>query len=78
MEIIFSSHALDMLNERNIAKELALDTVCSPDSTRLREDGTVHYYKTINEKTLHIVINPKDNKVITLFYDRRGIRESED
>jgi hypothetical protein len=76
MEITFSSHAVDMLTERCIERETAVEAVRFPDIIRQRDDGTAHYYKHIGEKTLHVIVNPRTTKIITLFFDRRGIRES--
>lgn len=72
-----SSHASEMLTERNIAEEWLWRVLHHPDKTKLGEDGNRHFYKAIRErngKALHVVVNPnvQPNRVITLFFDRRA------
>lgn len=72
-----SSHAREMLKERNIAEEWLWRVLQHPDKTKLGEDGNRHFYKAIRErngKVLLIVINPnvQPNRIITLFFDRRA------
>jgi hypothetical protein len=72
-----TSHAREMLIERNIPEEWIWRVLQNPDKTKLGEDGNRHYFKSIREqngKILHVVINPNmhPNRVITLFFDRRA------
>jgi hypothetical protein len=72
-----SSHAREMLDERNVAKEWLYRVLQHPDRTKSGEDGNRHFYKAIRErsgKVLHVVINPnvQPNRVITPFFDRRA------
>lgn len=72
----FSEHAYDMLKERNIQEAWVKSTIEEPEMRELKDDGTVHYIKTIKEyggRYLRVVMNPNANphKIVTLFFDRR-------
>lgn len=72
-----SSHAREMLKERNIAEEWVWRALQHPDKTKLGEDGNRHLFKSIRErngKMLHVVVNPlvQPIRVITVFFDRRA------
>ncbi len=75
-DIELSSHAKDMLLERNIPEEWVLRTINSPDRKETGADNNTHYLKAIPEKQgriLRVVVNPhvKPNRVVTVFFDRR-------
>jgi len=81
-DIDFSTHAQDMLVERNIPKEWVWRTIDNPDRKRMGDDGNMHYIKAIREREgrmLHIVINPNvnPNRIVTLFFDRRMGKRNE-
>lgn len=73
----FSSHAQDMLKERNLAIEWVWQTLNSADQSEFHvEDGNWHYTKAIREKdnrVLRIVVNQNASpyRVVTVFFDRR-------
>ncbi len=72
----FSSHAKDMLKERNIPEEWVWRTINSPDSKESGADGNIHYTKAIEEnegRILHVVVNEnvERNQIVTVFFDRR-------
>ena len=57
----FSEHAYDMLKERAIRESWVKLTMENPDSKEVKDDGTIHYIKSIKEykaRHLRIVINP--------------------
>ncbi|MFH1515155.1 MAG: DUF4258 domain-containing protein [bacterium] len=72
----FSEHAYDMLRERNIKETWVRAVMENPELQEIREDGTVHYLRAIDEydgRYLRVVINPDftPNKIVTVFFDRR-------
>jgi len=74
--MIRSKHFLDMLKERNIAKQWVDITENFPDKIEDHEDGTRHYIKQIPEcanRWLRVVVNVSSNpgKEVTAFFDRR-------
>ncbi len=75
-DIEFSSHAKDMMIERNIHEEWVWRVINTPAKKRMGQDGNLHYTKAIKEKAgrvLRVVVNPnvQPNRVVTLFFDRR-------
>lgn len=75
MNYEFSTHAKDMLRERNIEEEWVWRTIETGKSKK-GDDGHLHYSKPIREKDgriLHVVINPYVNprRIVTVFFDRR-------
>ena len=46
-EYIFSNHAKDMLKERVILEEWALETINNPNEKKSGNDGNTHYFKPI-------------------------------
>jgi hypothetical protein len=75
-EFELSSHARDMIAERNIQDEWLWRTLNNPDERRIGEDDNMHYTKAIKEnegRTLHVVVNPsvQPNRIVTVFFDRR-------
>jgi hypothetical protein len=77
MKIIrFTTHATEMLVERNITEKQVYLAVNEPDRIEKNADGTTRYLKAIKEnegRMLRVVTDTKVNivKVITLFFDRR-------
>jgi hypothetical protein len=75
--IEISSHAQDMLRERDIPEEWVWQTVNSADQSEFHvEDGNWHYTKAIREKDnriLRVVVNQNASpyRVVTIFFDRR-------
>lgn len=72
----FSSHAKNMLAERNIPEEWIWKTIDEPDQNWMGNDGNTHYTKHIKERdgrALHVVTNPDvhPKRIITVFFDRR-------
>ena len=75
-EIELSTHAKEMLKERNILEEWVWRTIENPDKKRRKDDYNMHYTKSIKEhggRVLHIVVNQNiyPNRIITVFFDRR-------
>ena len=75
-EYVFSIHARDMLRERGITEQQALQAISTPDDKRIGTDGNMHYFMSLPEldnRTLHVVVNEtvEPNRIITLFLDRR-------
>lgn len=78
--IEFSSHAWDILQERNIPEEWVWRTINSPDRTEAGSDNNAHYVKAIPERggrLLRVVVNPHatPKRVVTVFFDRRLRRQ---
>lgn len=76
MDVEFSSHARDMLVERNIPEEWVYWSLGAPDYTEVGEDNNTHYIKSIPEfggRFLRVVVNPRESpiRIVTLFFDRR-------
>lgn len=79
-EYEFSEHAFDMLKERDISENWVKSTIEAPDIKESKDDGAVHYIKSIQEhggRYLRVVVNPdaKPQRVVTLFFDRRLRRQ---
>lgn len=80
MDIRFTCHARDMLQERSIPEEWVRRTISCPDRTEVGADGNVHYIKAIPEnggRFLRVVVNPHmiPWSVVTVFFDRRVRRQ---
>ena len=75
-DIEFSTHAKDMLIERQILEEWVWRTVKSPDREEAGADNNLHYLKAIEEndnRVLRVIVNPQiePRRVVTVFFDRR-------
>ncbi len=75
-EYQFSEHAYDMLRERQIREEWVNLATEDPDKEEVKEDGTVHYIRAIQDhggRYLRVVINPhvQPRRIVTVFFDRR-------
>jgi hypothetical protein len=75
-KIEFSTHAKNMLKERNILEEWVWRTINTPDRKRRGDDYNMHYTKPIKEyegRVLHVVVNQdvQPNRIVTVFFDRR-------
>jgi len=73
MTIIFTNHALDMLQERDLDRRLLESAICSPDWTEDGEDGIKYAFKRVGHKVIRVVYRSEDKCqiVITAYYDRR-------
>jgi len=74
--IEFSTHAIEMLNKRNICEEWVWRTINNPNRKHRGNDYNMHYTKSIKEhggRVLHIVVNQDiyPNRIVTVFFDRR-------
>lgn len=79
-DLEFSTHALDMFQERNIPEEWVWQTISFPDRTEIGSDNNIHYIKAISEyegRFLRIVVNPHQTpkRIVTFFFDRRIRRQ---
>jgi hypothetical protein len=75
-DYVFSKHAADMLEEREIPEAWVWRALNESEDTFTSEDGNLHFTKMIVERdnrVLHVVVNPavSPKRVITLFFDRR-------
>jgi hypothetical protein len=78
----FSTHAIEMLRERNISEAWVWQTLEAPDEQRSESDGNVHYIKSIEDcqgRFLRVVVNPgvQPSRIVTVFFDRRLGRKGE-
>ena len=75
IEVSFTKHAEDMLQERNFAREEIISIISNPDWLGNDESDVKiwHAFKRIGEKVLRVVIKGRKEPyiVITMFYDRR-------
>ena len=72
----FTSHFIEMLEERAIPWEWVEQALQAPNQIEDREDGTRHFMKQIPEyenRWLRVVVNVNLNphRAITAFFDRR-------
>ena len=70
-----SSHAGDMMRERDIRELWIRMTFETPDMTEQKLDGTIHYIRAIKEnggRYLRVIVNPAFDPalVVTMFFDR--------
>ena len=75
-DIDLSSHARDMLIEREIDDEWVLRVMREPDLVFLGDDGHPHFAKAITERdgrALHVVVNQdvRPMRIVTRFFYRR-------
>jgi len=74
MKYHFSEHALNVKIEREIKDEWIEQTLDNPEVQEIGDDGMVHFIKRITKfgnRFLRIVVNLQNNKIVTLFFDRR-------
>jgi hypothetical protein len=65
-----------MLQERSIEESWVNSALANPDWTEAKEDGTIHYIKSIEEyegRYLRVVVNPdmEPPEIVAVFFDRR-------
>ncbi|NPV58920.1 MAG: DUF4258 domain-containing protein [Actinobacteria bacterium] len=82
VDLVFTGHALDMLEERKIKSDWVNLTLEDPERKERKEDGTVDYLRPIEEfggRYLRVVTDSKSRplKIITVFFDRRFGRKNE-
>ena len=72
-KVHFSKHAKDMLQERELSKELVVDTVLNPDWTEWETEEVWHAFRRVGERVLRVVVKGEKEPylVITAFFDRR-------
>jgi spore maturation protein CgeB len=72
-EVIFTKHAMDMLNERKFNEEQIISIIENPDWKEEKEDDVWHAFKKVGKKVLRVVVKGKEESytVITMFYDKR-------
>ncbi|MBU1626149.1 DUF4258 domain-containing protein [bacterium] len=80
MDFVLTTHAREMLKQRNILEEWVLRTVFNPDWENIGQDDNTHYFKEIIEfenRVLHVIMNPnvRPKKVVTVFFDRKARRQ---
>jgi len=71
--IRYTSHALDVLKERNLSKELVDSVVREPGWEESVSGEVWCSFKRIGKKVLRVVVKGKRDPftVITAYYDRR-------
>jgi len=69
----FTKHAEDMLRERELPRELVVDTVLNPDWTEWETEEVWHAFRRVGERVLRVVVKGEKEPylVITAFFDRR-------
>lgn len=75
-ELVWSSHARDMIQERNLAEEFIQRAIEHANAIQTPADGTIHYLYAAVEfegRVLHVVVNPLVDppRIVTFFFDRR-------
>ncbi len=53
--VIFTNHALDRLDQRQITQHMVVQTVQSPDRSEIERDGDTKFTKTINGRQLQVI-----------------------
>ncbi len=72
VKISYTQHALDVMAERMISKELVESTVINPDWEESEAAEIWNAFRRIHRKVLRVVIKGrKSHIVITTYYDRR-------
>jgi len=74
LQYSLSQHALKRMEERRIERHWIQAVLESPERMEKISGEEWHLFKKIPEfgdRILKIVINPSNNKIITLFFDRR-------
>ena len=73
LRIRYTQHALGVLKERNLSKELVDAVVSSPEWKEVVSGDVWCGFKRIDRKVLRVVVRGKRDllTVITAYYDRR-------
>ena len=71
--IRYTKHALDVLKERNLNREIVESIVIAPDWKEAVSSDVWCGFKRIGKKVLRVVIKGKRDTltVVTAYYDRR-------
>ena len=80
-ELVYTRHALDVMQERELAQDWIERVVAGPAVVEHSTDGTVHYIGRIAERDdrlLRVVVagEPEPHRVVTAFFDRRLRRKA--
>ncbi len=73
MDILFSQHALEVMNDRGIKKEWVFETLNYPSLKEAISTIEERYFKQIDvadKRCLKVVYNPLDKRVVTVYFDR--------
>ena len=76
-ELRWSAHALDMMAERHIELEWVARALQEAHRQWMGPDGNIHVCRAIPEsenRVLHVIVNPRRHRIVTLFFDRRSRR----
>ena len=75
MHIRYTGHALDVLRERKLSKELVESVILSPEWKEPVSTDVWCGFKRIGQKVLRVVVKGKRAPliVITAYYDQRKI-----
>ncbi len=74
MKLKLSSHAKDVMKNRNILEKWVYSILDEPSVTIKIQENEIHMYGTVyeyNDRCLKIVINPLKHVVITTYFDRK-------
>ncbi len=76
MEVEFTQHAEDILDERRLEREWVLRAIERPERSEEPEEGTRHFLLRIPERqgrVLRVVVNTTVEpwRVVTAFFDRK-------
>lgn len=73
MTLKFTKHAEDMLEERQIDRDLVEAAIRRPDWTETAEHDVWYAFKRVGSKVLRIVVKGAREPftIITLYYDKR-------
>ena len=66
MNIVFSSHALLKMGQRNIDRQLVLKTVNNPDFSQPSRNFREEFYKKFGNKYLKIVIKREKKSIVVV------------
>ncbi len=73
-EIKYSKHLEQRIAERQLEKQWIVETVLKPDTTIVKAENEVHYFKKFIKlagKFLKVVFNPIKKLVVTAHFDEK-------
>jgi hypothetical protein len=80
-DLSWSAHALDMMAERRVELLWVEQALQEPDKQWTSPDGNIHFCRAIPERAnrvLHLIVNPRRRRIVTLFFDRRSRRPTQE
>ena len=72
-KIVYSQHALERMQERNISRQLVEETVRHADKRTLRQDARIQALKVFPRGTLKVIYAEESTRylIITTYWDKK-------